>query len=130
MWSADYAEPTVPFRCSAFSLGVEVSKTESVRSPANAHSGSAPSAQVLSGWKDIANYLAKGVRTVQRYERDFGLPVRRPAGKPSASVMAVKLELDRWIISRPHRLPVSSSSTASSLGSSDKALKNTFAEMD
>ena len=31
--------------------------------------------QVLNGWKEIANYLGKGVRTVQRYEREFGLPV-------------------------------------------------------
>ena len=57
----------------------------------------------LSGWKEIANYLGKGVRTVQRYERDFGLPVRRPAGKPWGSVVATKPELDGWIMASPIR---------------------------
>lgn len=59
--------------------------------------------QFLSGWKDIANYLGKGVRTVQRYEREFGLPVRRPAGKPWGSVLATKPELDAWIMASPIR---------------------------
>ena len=57
----------------------------------------------LSGWKEIANYLGKGVRTVQRYERDFGLPVRRPAGKATGSVVATKAELDAWIAASPIR---------------------------
>ena len=35
---------------------------------------------VLSSWKDIAKYMGKGVRTVQRWERHLGLPVRRPNG--------------------------------------------------
>lgn len=51
--------------------------------------------QVLSGWKEIAHYLRKGVRTIQRYERDLGLPLYRPAGK--SSVMATKPDLDRWL---------------------------------
>jgi hypothetical protein len=59
--------------------------------------------QFLSGWKEIANYLGKGVRTVQRYEREFGLPVRRPAGKPWGSVVATKAELDAWVMASPIR---------------------------
>jgi hypothetical protein len=59
--------------------------------------------QFLSGWKDIASYLRKGVRTVQRYERQFGLPVRRPAGKPWGSVVATKAELDGWVKASPIR---------------------------
>lgn len=51
----------------------------------------------LSGWKEIASYLGMGVRTVQRYERELGLPIRRPAGKPRGSVMATKVELDAWV---------------------------------
>jgi hypothetical protein len=54
--------------------------------------------EVFSGWKDIANYLGKGVRTVQRYEKELMLPVRRPAG-PRGSVLATKAELDRWVLS-------------------------------
>jgi hypothetical protein len=55
----------------------------------------------LSGWKEIANYLCKGVRTVQRYECELRLPIRRPAGKPRASVVATKAEIDAWIAASP-----------------------------
>ena len=66
-----------------------------------AMNGTSP--ELLSGWKDIARYLGKGVRTVQRYERDMGLPVRRPAGKVRGSVLATKSELDAWVSVRPIR---------------------------
>ena|SRR5215831_10024602 len=59
--------------------------------------------EILSGWKEIASHLNKGVRTVQRYERELGLPVRRPAGKPAGSVMATKAELDGWVTASPIR---------------------------
>jgi len=36
--------------------------------------------EILSGWKEIACHLGRGVRTVQRYERELGLPIRRPLG--------------------------------------------------
>jgi hypothetical protein len=57
----------------------------------------------LSGWKEIASYLGKGVRTVQRYERHMGFPVRRPAGKPRAAVIATKAEVDAWVAASPIR---------------------------
>ena len=53
--------------------------------------------QILSGWKEIANYLGKGVRTVQRYERRQHLPIHRPAGKSLSAVIAIQAELDRWV---------------------------------
>lgn len=59
--------------------------------------------KTLSGWKEIANYLGMGVRTVQRYECKLRLPVRRPAGKLTGSVFATKAELDAWIIESPVR---------------------------
>jgi hypothetical protein len=59
--------------------------------------------QFLSGWKEIAIYLGKAVRTVQRYERQLGLPVRRPAGKSRGSVIATKAELDGWVQASPIR---------------------------
>ncbi len=59
--------------------------------------------EILSGWKDIADYVGKGVRTVQRYERELGLPIRRPAGKMTASVVATKAEIDAWIAASPLR---------------------------
>jgi hypothetical protein len=60
-------------------------------------------AQFLSGWKEIANYLGKGVRTVQRYEMQLQLPVRRPAGRPWGSVVATRMELDAWVNASPIR---------------------------
>jgi hypothetical protein len=60
-------------------------------------------AQFLSGWKEIANYLGKGVRTVQRYEMQLQLPVRRPAGRPWGSVVATRTELDAWVNASPIR---------------------------
>jgi len=51
----------------------------------------------LTSWKEIAEYMRCGVRTVQRYEREFGLPVRRPTGKSRGSVIATRAEIDAWI---------------------------------
>ena len=59
--------------------------------------------QVLSGWKDVARHLGMGVRTVQRYERLMGLPVRRPAGRSRGSVVATISELDAWVTASPIR---------------------------
>jgi hypothetical protein len=59
--------------------------------------------QILSGWKAIANHLAKSVRTVQRYERDLGLPIHRPNGMIKGSVIATKIELDAWVAASPIR---------------------------
>ena len=56
-----------------------------------------PHDEMLSGWKDIANYMGKGVRTVQRYGRALSLPVRRVSGHPRGAVIATKSDLDSWI---------------------------------
>jgi Tol biopolymer transport system component len=50
----------------------------------------------LESWKEIASYLNRGVRTVQRWEREKGLPVRRLPGGDLARVHALKSELDAW----------------------------------
>lgn len=52
--------------------------------------------RVLGSWKEIACYLGKGVRTVQRWERKHGLPVRRPLGH-SRIVLAYPEDLERWM---------------------------------
>ena len=56
---------------------------------------------VLTCWKDIAQYLGKGVRTVQRWEQEFGLPVRRPNGiEHKSPVAAHPGDLDAWLQTR------------------------------
>lgn len=56
---------------------------------------------VLNSWKEIASYLGRGVRTVQRYERELGLPVRRPHGRSRSAVIALSDELDLWLRHAP-----------------------------
>lgn len=53
--------------------------------------------QVLSSWKEIATFFGKGVRTVQRWERDLQLPVYRPAGGAKNMVIARTGELSKWM---------------------------------
>jgi len=54
----------------------------------------------LDSWKEIAAYLKRGVRTVQRWERSSGLPVHRLDLDRQGSVFAYKPELDIWWDSR------------------------------
>jgi hypothetical protein len=57
----------------------------------------------FNGWKEIAKYLGKGVRTVQRYETLQRLPVHRSNGDTRGAVMATKAELDAWVSASPLR---------------------------
>jgi TolB-like protein/Flp pilus assembly protein TadD len=50
----------------------------------------------LESWKEIAAYLKREVRTVQRWEKEEGLPVRRHRHKTLGSVYAYKADLDAW----------------------------------
>lgn len=50
---------------------------------------------VLSSWKEIASFLGKGVRTVQRWETSLGLPVHRPSGNRGV-ILAYPGEIDAW----------------------------------
>jgi Tol biopolymer transport system component len=54
----------------------------------------------LDSWKEIAAYLKRGVRTVQRWEQASGLPVHRLDLDRQSSVFAYKHELDAWWESR------------------------------
>ena len=51
----------------------------------------------LDSWKEIATYLKRGVRTVQRWEHTAGLPVHRLVPDRQGSVFAFKSELDAWL---------------------------------
>ncbi|HEY3380787.1 MAG TPA: hypothetical protein VGK32_03405 [Vicinamibacterales bacterium] len=58
----------------------------------------------LNGWKDIAEYLAKCVRTVQRWEKEYGLPVRRIGRAGGEIVFAFPAELDAWRAAQSARM--------------------------
>jgi hypothetical protein len=69
-------------------------------------------AKALTCWKDIARYLGKGVRTVQRWETDMGFPIRRiEAPTRTSRVFAIPEEIDHWIQSQGHRKPADSFET-------------------
>jgi len=56
--------------------------------------------EILDSWKEIAAFLRRGVRTVQRWERTEGLPVRRHGHLKRGSVYAVRSEVELWIRAR------------------------------
>lgn len=51
----------------------------------------------LEGWKAIAGYLGRDVRTVQRWERSEALPVHRLEHHKQATAFALRDELDEWL---------------------------------
>ena len=65
------------------------------------------SARVLNSWKEIAAYLGRGVRTLQRYEQLLGLPIHRTAAKERGSVLPFPDELELWLRRTPIRNCVS-----------------------
>jgi TolB-like protein/Flp pilus assembly protein TadD len=62
--------------------------------------GSTVSDRKLDSWGEIASYLGREVRTVQRWERTEGLPVHRHEHKKKSTVYAFAGELDEWIRQR------------------------------
>jgi Tol biopolymer transport system component len=55
-----------------------------------------PDREILDSWKEIATYLDRSLKTCQRWENDYGLPVHRLDGSSKARVFAYKDEIDRW----------------------------------
>ena len=54
----------------------------------------------LDSWKEIAAYLGRGIRTVQRWEREEGLPIHRLVHEKRGSIYARRQELAAWWESR------------------------------
>jgi hypothetical protein len=60
----------------------------------------ADSSSRLDSWKQIASYLSRDVRTVQRWEKSEGLPVHKHFHRRSRTVWAFKMEIDAWLRTR------------------------------
>ncbi|MBI3404776.1 MAG: tetratricopeptide repeat protein [Acidobacteria bacterium] len=58
----------------------------------------------LESWKEVSAYLKREVRTVQRWEKNEGLPIHRLQHEKLGSVYAYKSELDAWWKDRKPRL--------------------------
>src|SRR5258708_28078471 len=54
----------------------------------------------LVSWKEIAAHLGREVRTVQRWEKTEGLPVKRHEHQKKSTVYAYPSELDDWVRNR------------------------------
>jgi hypothetical protein len=51
----------------------------------------------LDSWKEIAVYLGRDLRTVRRWEKKKGLPVRRVPGGERRAVFAYRADIDSWL---------------------------------
>jgi len=74
---------------------------------ASSPDGFAPSASAdsrLDSWKEIAAYLKRDIRTVQRWEKLEALPVRRHQHQKRGSAFAYRDELDAWWRNRGHEV--------------------------
>lgn len=59
----------------------------------------------LESWKEIADYLRTSVKTVQRWEKREGLPVRRHPHSKQDTVYAFQHEIDVWRVARSRGSP-------------------------
>src|SRR5712691_43142 len=74
---------------------------------AGAMQGASPTARRLESWKEIASYLKRDKRTVQRWEKEYGLPVHRLQLNTGSTVYAYPPELDAWYAERqPPNFPL------------------------
>ena len=65
-----------------------------------------PDVHILNSWKEISAYIGRGVRTVQRWEELYGLPVHRAAGRDRSAVYALSDEIDTWLrMGKMHEVP-------------------------
>ena len=60
------------------------------------HGSEGPGRTRLEGWKEIAAYFGRSVRTIQRWERDEQLPIRRHLHGTAATVYGYTNEFARW----------------------------------
>ena len=76
----------------------------------------------LDSWKEIASFLRRDVRTVQRWEKKEGLPVYRHQHDKLGSVYAYRAELSLWFTGRQQGAP-SASATAQAAKLEDPKVK-------
>jgi TolB-like protein len=66
---------------------------------------SADSSDRLDSWKEIAAFLRRDVRTVQRWEKKEGLPVQRHHHDKLGSIYASRAQLTEWFNTRQQTGP-------------------------
>lgn len=66
--------------------------------------------RIFQSWKQIAEYVGRTERTVQRWEQEFGFPVHRPSGRARSSVMALAQEIQEWTRGKPSLVQIRANS--------------------
>ena len=49
----------------------------------------------LTGWKAIAQYIGRSVKTTKKYHKEFSMTVRRGPGNVP---IALPYEIDKWLV--------------------------------
>ena len=81
--------------------------------------------EAMTSWKEIASYFGKGVRTVQRWERCHGLPVRRHSQTSTGPIFAFAEEMEIWVRAKtkPREVPGADESELDRLRGENQALR-------
>src|SRR4051794_1692944 len=69
-------------------------------SPADPTEPTTPDPDILMGWKAIASFLSKSVRSAQRWEQDHGLPTHRIVTDEGQIAYARRSEIEVWMRSK------------------------------
>src|SRR5947209_17544016 len=86
----------------------------------------------LDSWKEIAVFLKRGIRTVQRWVRSEGLPVHRHQHQKLGTVYALKSEDSVWwasrsaVLARQENTPLAPGGTATTAGRKTRLLVPPF----
>lgn len=78
----------------------------------------------LESWGEIASYLKRDIRTVQRWEKEADLPVHRLVIGKQGQVWALRSELDAWYLNRRPKHETEDSSEVEAPPNSDQLDKN------
>ncbi len=117
-----------PYSVVVNSRAVESNETESNLAYVPARTR-VSSTRILNGWKEVASYLGRGVRTVQRWQQ-LGLPVHRPQATDRSAVTALTAELDAWVAAGPTRESIERmQAELSSLRAENDALRQQLEQM-
>jgi predicted DNA-binding transcriptional regulator AlpA len=60
---------------------------------------------ILNSWKEIAQYVGRSERTIQRWEKELAFPIHRPRGQHRGAVLALPEEIDEWARMTPSSAP-------------------------
>jgi hypothetical protein len=80
---------------------IEIMNISGLSGPSGSRDGSSSAESrdedLIRYWEGIAAVLQVSVKTAQRYEKEYGLPVRRKRGAKGTVIYALRSELNAWV---------------------------------